>query len=173
MFIQTEPTPNPDALKYKFGKTVVGQGSVWYDIDLALQGNEFIKNIFRVAGVRFALLQNDELTVTKFSQWPWAEISPKIKEVMETHPVYIKDGDTDRYCTDEICCAVRKIIKEDIRPSIQLDGGDIKFIKFENGVVELEMHGSCWGCPNNEATLGAMYNKLHSVVPEIKQVKIL
>ena len=89
MFIQTEPTPNPDALKYKFGKTVVGQGSVWYDIDLALQGNDFIKNIFRVAGVRFALLQNDELTVTKFSQWPWSEISPKIKKVMETHPVYV------------------------------------------------------------------------------------
>ena len=52
MFVLTEPTPNPDALKFKFGQEVVGEGSVWYDIDLALKGNEFIKNIFRVARVR-------------------------------------------------------------------------------------------------------------------------
>ena len=66
MFVLTEPTPNPDALKFKFGQEVVGEGSVWYDIDLALKGNEFIKNIFRVAGVRYALLKKDELTFTKF-----------------------------------------------------------------------------------------------------------
>ena len=172
MFVLTEPTPNPDALKYKFAQEVVGEGSVWYDIDLALKGNEFIKNIFRVAGVRYALLQKDELTITKFPQWPWEEITPKVKDVMQNNEVFIKQGETDRHCTDEICCAIRKLLKEQIRPAVQMDGGDIKFVDYNDGVVTLEMHGSCWGCPNNEDTLGAMYNKLHSIIPEVRQVKI-
>ena len=68
---------------------------------------------------------------------------------------------------------IRKIIKEEIRPAVQMDGGDVKFLRFDNGIVEMQMHGSCWGCPNHEATLGAVYNKLASRIPEVKQVKII
>ena len=64
-------------------------------------------------------------------------------------------------------------MQEEIRPAVQLDGGDIKFLKYENGVVEIVMHGSCWGCPNNEATLGAISNMLASRIPEVKQVRIV
>lgn len=173
MFIQTEPTPNPNAFKFKAGKTLVGKGSVWFDIDLALKSVEFVKKLFRVAGVRYVLLQNDEVTITKFPQWPWDEINDKVKKVISTEEIYIENGDTEQFCTDEICCAVRKIVHEEIRPAVQLDGGDIKFIKFENGVAEIKMHGSCWGCPNNESTLGAISNKLASRIPEVKQVKIV
>jgi len=173
MFIQTEPTPNPNALKFKAVKPLVGHGSVWFDIDLAMKSNEFIKKLFRVAGVRFVLLQKDEITITKFPQWPWHEINEKIKQVIISNEIYIESGETDQFCTDEICCAVRKIIQEEIRPAVQLDGGDIKFIKFENGVAEIKMHGSCWGCPNNESTLGAITNKLATRIPEVKQVRII
>lgn len=171
--ITTEPTPNPQATKFFATNTLVGTGSVWYDIDLAIQSNELVKKLFRVAGVRFALLQENYVTITKFPQWNWEEIKPKIKSVLDTERCYIETGDTDRYCTDEICCAVRQIIRMDIRPAVQMDGGDIKFVKYENGVVELQMHGSCWGCPNNESTLGAIYNKIASKVPEVKQVRIV
>jgi len=173
MFIPTEPTPNPDAQKYKASTQLVGEGSVWFDIDLALKSEEFVKKLFRIAGVRYVLLQNNEVTVTKYPQWPWSEINHKIKDVIASDSIYIESGETDQYCTDEICCAVRKIIKEEVRPAVQLDGGDIKFIKFKDGVAEIVMHGSCWGCPNNEATLGAIYNKLASRIPEVKQVKII
>lgn len=171
--VQTEPTPNPNALKFKASQTLVGEGSVWYDIDLALKSDEFIKKLFRIAGVRFVLLQGSEITVTKYPQWPWSEISEKIKSVINTDSIYIESGETDQYCTDEICCAVRKIVQEEIRPAVQMDGGDIKFIKFKDGVAEIVMHGSCWGCPNNEATLGAIVNKLASKIPEVKQVRIV
>jgi len=70
-----------------------------------------------------------------------------------------------------ICCAVRKII-ESIRPAVQLDGGDIKFVKYEDGVVLIQMQGSCWGCPNHEDTLGALTNKITEKVPEVKMVKL-
>jgi len=173
MFIQTEPTPNPNAQKFKAGKTLVGEGSVWYDIDLALKSDEYIKKLFRIAGVRYVLLQNDEVTITKYPQWPWAEINHKIKDVINSESIYIESGETDQYCTDEICCAVRKIVQEEIRPAVQMDGGDIKFVKFKEGLVEITMQGSCWGCPNNEATLGAIYNKLASRIPEVKQVRLI
>lgn len=173
IFVQTEPTPNPNALKFKANQQLVGKGSVWYDIDLALKSSEFVKKLFRIAGVRFVLLQDNTVTITKFSQWPWEEISHKIKNVISTDSIYIENGETDQYCTDEICCAVRKIVQEEIRPSIQLDGGDIKFIKFKDGVAEIKLHGSCWGCPNNESTLGAITNKLATRIPEVKQVRIV
>jgi Fe-S cluster biogenesis protein NfuA len=173
MFVQTEPTPNPDALKFKSRSQLVGNGSVWYDIDLAIKSNDFVKKLFRVAGVRYVLLQDHEVTVTKFPQWGWGEITDKVKQVMESDKCFIETGQTDQYCTDEICCAIRQIIQDEIRPAVQMDGGDIKFVKYQNGIVHLQMHGSCWGCPNNEATLGAVYNKIASKVPEIKQVRIV
>ena len=78
MFVLTEPTPNPQAMKFKFSDVLVGEGSVWYDVDLAVKSNEFVRKLFRVAGVRFALLQEDYVTVTKYPQWSWAELSKKI-----------------------------------------------------------------------------------------------
>lgn len=171
--ILTEPTPNPHAFKFIARDKLVGEGSVWYDIDLAIKGTDFIKKLFRIAGVRFALLQDNSITITKYQQWDWDEMKPKVRRVMETDTVYIETGETDIECTDEICCAVRSIIKNEIRPAVQMDGGDVKFVRFHKGVVELYMHGSCWGCPNHEATIGAVYNKLASRIPEIQQVKIL
>lgn len=174
MIVQTEPTPNPHAQKYLAGRKLVGEGSVWYDIDLALRSDNFVKKLFRVAGVRFVLLQDDTVTITKFPQWPWKELNDKIKSVIASQEdFFIESGETDKDCTDEICCAVRQIIHDEIRPAVQLDGGDIKFKRFNGGTVEISMHGSCWGCPNNEATLGALYNKLASKIPEVKQIKII
>ena len=172
MIIQTEPTPNPDAQKYKAGTQLVGEGSVWFDIDLALKSEEFVKKLFRIAGVRYVLLQNNEVTVTKYPQWSWSELSTKIKSALYNETVYIESGETDKMCEDVICCAVRKIMEEEIRPSVQLDGGDIKFIKYEDGVVYIKMQGSCWGCPNHEATLGALMNKITQKVPEVKMIKL-
>ena len=172
MLILTEPTPNPQAVKFKFGKTLVGEGSVWYDIDLAVLGTEFIKNLFRVAGVRFALVQEDYVTVTKFPQWDWHELKAKITSALDNEIMYIASGETDKACQDPICCAVRKIMEQEIRPSVQMDGGDIKFVKYENGVVYIKMQGSCWGCPNHESTLGALLNKITVKVPEVKVIQL-
>lgn len=172
MFILTEATPNPQAQKFIFDRQLVGEGSVWYDIDLAVNSNEFIRRLFRVAGVRFALLQEHYVTVTKYPQWAWNELTPKIRSALEYETVYIESGETDKMCEDVICCAVRKIMEDEIRPAVQLDGGDIKFIKYEDGVVHIKMQGSCWGCPNHEATLGALTNKLSQKVPEVKMVKL-
>ena len=171
MFILTEATPNPQAQKFIFNRQLVGEGSVWYDIDLAVDSNEFIRKLFRVAGVRYALLQENYVTVTKYPQWNWNELNPQIKSALDDETVYIETGETDKMCQDVICCAVRKII-ESIRPAVQLDGGDIKFVKYEDGVVVIQMQGSCWGCPNHEATLGALTNKITEKVPEVKMVKM-
>ena len=172
MFILTEPTPNPHAQKFIFDQQLVGEGSVWYDIDLAVNSNEFVRKLFRVAGVRFALLQENYVTVTKFPQWEWSDLTKKIKSAVEDETVYIESGETDKMCQDVICCAVRKIMEDEIRPAVQLDGGDIKFIKYEDGVVHIKMQGSCWGCPNHESTLGALTNKLNQKIPEIKMVTL-
>ena len=66
--ILTEPTPNPHAFKFIAKEKLVGEGSVWFDIDLAVKSTDFIKKLFRIAGVRFALLQDNCVTITKYSR---------------------------------------------------------------------------------------------------------
>jgi Fe-S cluster biogenesis protein NfuA len=169
----TEPTPNPNALKFIFNNKIVGEGSVFYDIDIAQKSDDFIKDIFRIAGVRFILLQDNYMTITKYPQWTWNDMTMKVKELMLGTDFYIESGSVGEGCDDEICCAVGDIIAKEIQPAVNLDGGDVKFIRFKDGVVEVKMQGSCFGCPNHEATLGALYNKLHSRVPEVQIVKLV
>ena len=168
----TEPTPNPNALKFIFNNRIVGEGSVFYDIDLAQKADDFVKDVFRIAGVRFLLLQDNYMTITKYPQWSWDSMTAKVKELMLGTKLYIEQGATGEGCDDEICCAVADIIAKEIQPEVNMDGGDVKFIRFKDGVVEVKMQGSCFGCPNHEDTLGALYNKLHSRIPEVRIIKL-
>ena len=85
----TEPTPNPNALKFIFNNRIVGEGSVFYDIDLAQTADDFVKDVFRIAGVRFLLLQDNYMTITKYPQWSWDSMTARVKELMFGKKLYI------------------------------------------------------------------------------------
>jgi len=67
--------------------------------------------------------------------------------------------------------AVRKLIDQKIRPSVQLDGGDVEFLGIEDGVVRIRMFGACDGCPMSPVTLRAGIERiLKEHFPQIRDV---
>jgi Fe-S cluster biogenesis protein NfuA len=72
---------------------------------------------------------------------------------------------------DEIEQKIVKILDQKIRPAVARDGGDIKFKEFKDGVVKVQLQGSCSGCPSSTMTLKqGVQNLLCHYLPEVKEV---
>ena len=177
MFVQTETTPNPNSLKFLPGKKVSNSGS--YEItnksDLK---NELVRNILSVNGVEGIFLGQDFISVNKKDQIKWNEIKHIVISLIND---FYSDGNEfviDNNLKDEnkdfkdIEKKIIKLLDQKIRPAVEKDGGDIKFISFENGVVKVQLQGSCSGCPSSTMTLKqGVQNLLCHYLPEVKEVE--
>ncbi len=176
MFVQTEVTPNPNSLKFLPGKNVSNSGP--YEITNKDQiNNELVKNILSVNGVEGVFLGKDFISVNKSDQIKWDEIKHIVtsfindfysdgkKFVIDEN---IKEEDSD---LDEIEQKIVKILDQKIRPAVARDGGDIKFKEYKDGVVKVQLQGSCSGCPSSTMTLKqGVQNLLCHYLPEVKEV---
>ncbi len=184
MFILTEPTPNPATLKFLPGRSVLGEGTLDLrsaeDADLS----PLAQRLFDVRGVSAVMLGSDFVTVTKAdSEWP--QIKPAVLGAIMEHfmsgaPVLsegvkpdVSDGDEFFDAKDgEIVATIKELLETRVRPAVANDGGDITFRGFEDGVVFLNMKGSCSGCPSSTATLkNGIENLLKHFVPEVAEVR--
>ena len=175
MFVQTEVTPNPNSLKFLPGKNVSNSGP--YEITNKDQiNNELVKNILSVKGVEGIFLGKDFISVNKNDQITWDEIKHIVTSLIND---FYSDGkefvidenikeDTD---LDEIEQKIVKILDQKIRPAVARDGGDIKFKEYKDGVVKVQLQGSCSGCPSSTMTLKkGVQNLLCHYLPEVKEV---
>ena len=154
MFVQTEITPNPNSLKFLPGKNVSNSGP--YEITNKDQiNNELVKNILSVNGVEGVFLGKDFISVNKSDQIKWDEIKHIVisfindfysngKEVVIDENIKEEESNLD-----EIEQKIVKILDQKIRPAVARDGGDIKFKEFKDGVVKVQLQGSCSGCPSS------------------------
>ena len=176
MFVQTEVTPNPNSLKFLPGKKVSNSGP--YEITNKDQiNNELIKNILSINGVEGVFLGQDFLSVNKSSQTKWEEIKHIVisfindfysdgKEFVIDENIKQEESDLD-----EIEKKIVKILDQKIRPAVAKDGGDIKFKEYKDGVVKVQLQGSCSGCPSSTMTLKqGVQNLLCHYLPEVKEV---
>ena len=176
MFVQTEVTPNPNSLKFLPGKNVSNSGP--YEITNKDQiNNELVKNILSIKGVEGVFLGQDFLSVNKSDQTRWDEIKHIVisfindfysdgKEFVIDENIKQEDSDLD-----EIEKKIVKILDQKIRPAVARDGGDIKFKEFKDGVVKVQLQGSCSGCPSSTMTLKqGVQNLLCHYLPEVKEV---
>ncbi len=181
MYVQTEETPNPNTLKFLPGKTVSEVGSFEFTAKDQTE-NRLIKDILSMKEVNMVFLGPDFITVKKTEQILWKEIKPKIISLINEYYLkdnvsildknYIKQKSNDKEPTDEVVKKIISILDEKIRPAVARDGGDIKFKSFENGLVMVELQGSCSGCPSSIMTLKqGVQNLLCHYVPEVKQVE--
>ena len=177
MFVQTETTPNPNSLKFLPGKKVSNSGS--YEItnksDLK---NELVKNILSVNGVEGIFLGQDFISVNKKDQIKWNEIKhiviSFINDFYADGKEFVIDENIkeDNSSLNEIEEKIVKILDQKIRPAVARDGGDIKFKEFKNGVVKVQLQGSCSGCPSSTMTLKqGVQNLLCHYLPEVKEVE--
>lgn len=184
MFIQTETTPNPATLKFLPGRSVLGEGTLDLrsadDADLS----PLAQRLFDVRGVAAVFLGSDFVTVTK-TEAEWPQIKPAILGAIMEHfmsgaPV-LSEGvkpdtsDGDEFFDEkdgEIVATIKELLDTRVRPAVANDGGDITFRGFQDGVVFLNMKGSCSGCPSSTATLkNGIENLLKHFVPEVAEVR--
>ena len=177
MFVQTEITPNPNSLKFLPGKCVSNKGS--FEITQKDQtNNELVKNLLSINGVEGIFLGKDFISINKYDDTSWDEIKhiviSLINDFYSSGKEYVinKSLNEDKKNLKEIEKKIIQILDQKIRPAVAKDGGDIKFKNFENGVVRVQLQGSCSGCPSSKMTLKqGVENLLCHYIPEIKQVE--
>ena len=180
MFVQTQITPNPNSLKFLPGRRVSNSGTFEIN-DKNKTTNDLVRSILSINGVTGIFLGEDFLSVNKKEDFNWEDIKHIIISLinefyLEGNP-FIVDKDfynekKDNF--DEIEKKIIKILETKIKPAVARDGGDIKFMEFKNGVVTVQLQGSCSGCPSSTMTLKqGVQNLLCHYIPDVKEVVAL
>lgn len=182
MFIQTEPTPNPNALKFLPGRDVaVGGSREFLSIDQA-SASPLAEALFQLEDVTGVFFGADHISVTRAAHGrDWSVIKPEILPIIMDHFVsgapLLRDepaGTEDTSTDSEIVAEIKALLDSRIRPAVAQDGGDILFDAFdeETGVLSLRMRGACAGCPSSAMTLKAgVEQMMRHYVPEVTRVE--
>tara|TARA_B100000767_G_C19748749_1_gene529756 strand:- start:1405 stop:1944 length:540 start_codon:yes stop_codon:yes gene_type:complete len=176
MFIQTEITPNPNSLKFLPGKTVSNSGSFEINKKDNVK-NELIRNIMSINGVEGIFLSKDFISINKYDDTSWDEIKHIVISLINDFYSSGKDFIIDKNPNEvednlsEIEKKIVQILDQKIRPAVAKDGGDIRFKEFKDGIVKVQLQGSCSGCPSSTMTLKqGVQNLLCHYLPEVKEV---
>ena len=183
MFIQTETTPNPQTLKFIPGVPVMAAGGTAFYTDReAAAASPLATALFEVEHVRAIFLGADFVTVTRAEDAAWDIMKPALLTTIMEHfvagrPVLGSANKTEAPAAsdddgDEVVAQIKELIETRVRPAVAQDGGDIIYKGFKDGIVQLELHGSCSGCPSSTATLkNGIENMLKHYVPEVLAVE--
>jgi len=180
--IHTEKTPNPDSLKFLSENVISSVGMEEFQKkDKDKINNNFIKKLLEVEGVELILLAQNFLTVKKNNSVSWDALKPTVvshindyfeknkKPILES----IKKKSSEEI-SDEVVKKIEEVLDTKIRPAVARDGGDIKFKSFKDGIVTVELKGSCSGCPSSTATLKqGVQNLLCHYITEVKTVEAI
>ena len=177
MFVQTEITPNPNSLKFMPGKTVSNSGS--FEITKKEKiDNELVRNLLSINGITGIFLGADFISVNKKEEAKWEDIKhiviSLINDFYSSGKDFVIDKSLDakeKINLIEIEKQIIKILDTKIRPAVAKDGGDIKFKEFKDGIVKVQLQGSCSGCPSSTMTLKqGVQNLLCHYIPDVKEV---
>ncbi len=187
MFIQTEATPNPATLKFIPGRAVLDNGTLEFANREAAVRSPLAERLFGVPGVTRVFYGSDFVTVTKDDS-DWQHLKPAILGAIMEHYMsgapLLADGiaasdeaadEEEEFFNEadaETVATIKDLIETRVRPAVANDGGDITFRGFKDGVVYLDMKGSCSGCPSSTATLKhGIQNLLKHFVPTVVEVR--
>ena len=184
MFIQTEQTPNPQTLKFLPGRVVMTEGTAFFQHINEASNSPLAKRLFGLDGVGGVFFGSDFITITKSDELNWQVMKPTVLGAIMDH---FNSGEVtiDKISESEtknnkikvsedtdMVKQIKELLDTRVRPAVAMDGGDIVFESFVDGIVYLHMQGSCQGCPSSTATLKmGIENMLKHYVPEVKEVR--
>ena len=183
MFIQTEQTPNPQTLKFLPGKVVMEEGTAFFQNDQEATNSPFAKRLFGVEGVEGVFFGSDFITITKAQTVDWQVMKPLVLGSIMDHynsgeATLIKESKKENKSLEkddndtDIVKQIKELLDTRVRPAVAMDGGDIIYDSFKDGIVYLHMQGACSGCPSSTATLKmGIENMLKHYVPEVQEVR--
>ena len=179
--IITEETPNPNSLKFLSEKVVSNAGTEEFQKkNLSTIKNSFVEELLNFKGVELVLLSKSFLSVKKTEEISWDILKPMVISHMNDYfernkePILKnkKDDNLSKKSTDDIERQIEEVLDSKIRPAVARDGGDIKFKSFKEGVVKVELQGSCSGCPSSLLTLKqGVQNLLCHYIKEVQSVE--
>lgn len=184
VYVSLEFTPNPNTLKYSVNRQLLQtRTTANFAKPEDAEVSPLAKKIFGIPGIRGVMIGKDFVTVTKTEDGDWDVVHKQTSQTLEDH---LNRGETvvneDKMAaeanakkasgaTAAVETKIREILDQEIRPAVAMDGGDITFDRFEDGVVYVHMQGSCAGCPSSTATLkDGIEARLRDVVPEVIEV---
>jgi len=181
MFIQTEETPNPNSIKFYPG-CEVAKSPMHFDSIENAKNIKLVKKLFMIEGVSAVFYGADFITITKKADEDWTSLKTLVASAILdqlTLGVQPMEGFVEKLNSkiddsnlSDIEKEIIEIIETRVRPSVAMDGGDITFQKFEDGIVYLELKGSCSGCPSSTVTLkNGIESMLQHYVPEVMAVE--
>lgn len=181
MFIQTETTPNPNAIKFIPGHDVSPTQSFDFRTpEEAMAISPLGKILFEIGDVTGVYLGSDFISVTKDDSADWNMIKPRVLAAIMDHamsgmPTVDEKALADKQAAvqnDPVVAQIIEILDDRVRPAVANDGGDIVFDRFEDGVLYLHMRGACAGCPSATVTLKqGIENMMKHFVPEVQEVR--
>lgn len=191
MFIETETTPNPAALKFLPGQTVMAAGSREFATPEAAEASPLAQAIFDTGEVINVFFGADFVSVTAAPGVDWSALKPQVIAILLDHfvseaPLFAASGGNgiavpppedemvieERPEDAEVIAAINELLETRVRPAVAGDGGDIAYRGFRDGVVYLTLQGSCSGCPSSTATLKhGIEGLLKHYVPEVTEVR--
>ena len=183
--IQIENTPNPNALKFLSTKKISTVGTQEFQKkNLNVIKNNFVKNLLNLDGVELILISENFLSVKKTDEVEWNKLKPSIISTMNDYfaknnkPILSDDKNLEENKKNNFkkkndpVSKIIEVIDTKVKPAVARDGGDIKFVSFENGTVKVKLQGSCSGCPSSLMTLKqGVQNLLCHYVKEVKSVE--
>lgn len=180
MFIQTEETPNPATLKFLPGRVLMSEGTADFKSREEASTSPLALRLFEIEGMKGVFFGSDFITISKDDAYDWAVLKPLILGAIMDHfithqPLFYEKKDS--ICSkheedDPLVVQIQELLDTRIRPAVAMDGGDIVFDRFEEGVLYVRMQGACSGCPSSSATLKAgIENMLRHYVPEVNEVR--
>jgi len=186
MFIQTEATPNPNTLKFLPGREVMASGTAFFTSAKEAAPSPLAAALFKIEGVAAVFLGADFITVSRAEGVEWETLKAPLLSAVMDHFVTGKPviGDVEMWRKGDaekensasgdpaLVAQIKELIETRVRPAVAQDGGDIIFRGFEDGIVKLELHGACSGCPSSTMTLkNGIENMLKHYVPEVVAVE--
>lgn len=187
--LYTEQTPNPESLKFVTNRMLYRGTADFREEELAKEWSAIATALFELPYVKGVYICNNFVTVTKEMNYEWEDIMLKLKEFIKS---YIQEGgeivkegfeevmskiEAERienaYSGDEkeIVQKIKELIETYVKPAVEMDGGNIEFESYDQGIVSVVLQGSCSGCPSSTVTLkSGIEGMLKRMVPEVKEV---
>ncbi|MBI4433008.1 MAG: NifU family protein [Candidatus Omnitrophica bacterium] len=176
--ISAEVTPNPNTLKFNVNRVLIAEGSLNFTDKEKAKGSALPEKLFEVPSVLGVMVGRNFITVTKNPEAGWnalvEPVTKVIRSILESDHILFPQGAPAAAAAgdiSEIEQKIRAILDNEIRPAVAMDGGDITFYGYDNGVVTLHLQGSCSSCPSSVMTLKmGVENRLKALIPEVREV---
>jgi Fe-S cluster biogenesis protein NfuA len=175
--IYAEATPNPESMKFVSSKMLLPNDSADFRTADSATDSELAKALFEMPFVKGIFIMNNFVSVTKNNDYEWFDLIPDLRQffqewIQEGKSIVSPKKELTPEQEGEVERKIRQLLEDHVRPAVEMDGGAIDFKSFQNGIVTVQMKGSCSGCPSSTMTLKAgIENLLKRMVPEVQSVE--